>query len=49
MYEKDGKIEKDILTVYAMHMKESRYMQDFQLGKDLNQVRIAIRKHEYEG
>ena len=49
MYEKDGKIEKRYIDrVCDAYEKKVDICRDFQLGKDLNQVRIAIRKHEYE-
>ena len=49
MYEKDGKIEKKYIDrVCDAYEKKVDICRDFQLGKDLNQVRIAIRKHEYE-
>ena len=45
MYEKDGKIEKRYIDrVCDAYEKKVDICRDFQLGKDLNQVRIAIQK-----
>ena len=49
MYEKDEKIEKRYIDrICDAYEKKADLCRDFQLGKDLNQVRIAIRKREYD-